>query len=118
MGLGAVLDDLESRRAAGASDDDLAARFPDKFLRRVGHWGRPEGARAAFQKLAAGLDIAIVRLVPARQNDLAAASCDDSLRAEGLVPDDSEVELMDIRFGHSAETRETLPIRAVRAHHP
>ena len=73
MGFGAVLDDLESRREAGASDDDLAARFPDKFMRRVGYWGRPEGARAAFQKLAAGLDIAIVRLVPARQNDLAAA---------------------------------------------
>ena len=73
MGFGAVLDDLESRRDAGASDDDLAARFPDKFMRRVGYWGRPEGARAAFQKLAAGLDIAIVRLVPARQNDLAAA---------------------------------------------
>ena len=73
MGFGSVLDDLESRRAAGASEDELAARFPDKFLRRVGYWGRPQGARGAFQKLAAGLDIAVVRLVPARGNDLAAA---------------------------------------------
>jgi 5,10-methylenetetrahydromethanopterin reductase len=73
MGFGSVLDDLESRRSAGASEDELAARFPDKFLRRVGYWGRPEGAREAFKKLAAGLDIAIVRLVPGRLNDLAAA---------------------------------------------
>ena len=73
MGFGSVLDDLESRQAAGASEDDLVARFPDKFLRRVGYWGRPEGAREAFKKLAAGLDIAVVRLVPARRNDLAAA---------------------------------------------
>jgi alkanesulfonate monooxygenase SsuD/methylene tetrahydromethanopterin reductase-like flavin-dependent oxidoreductase (luciferase family) len=73
MGFGSVLDDLESRQAAGASEDELAARFPDKFLRRVGYWGRPEGAREAFKKLAAGLDIAIVRLVPARRNDRAAA---------------------------------------------
>ena len=73
MGFGAVLDDLEARRAAGASEDELAARFPDKFLRRVGYWGRAQGAREAFKKLAAGLDIAIVRLVPARRNDLAAA---------------------------------------------
>jgi 5,10-methylenetetrahydromethanopterin reductase len=73
MGFGAVLDDLESRRAAGATEDELAARFPDKFLRRVGYWGRPEKAREAFKKLASGLDIAIVRLVPAGRNDLAGA---------------------------------------------
>jgi len=73
MGFGSVLDDLESRRAAGASEDELAARFPDKFLRRVGYWGRPQDARGAFQKLATGLDIAVVRLVPVRGNDLTAA---------------------------------------------
>ena len=73
MGFGSVLDELESRRGAGASEDELAARFPDKFLRRVGYWGPPKGARGAFEKLAAGLDTAVVRLVPARRNDLAAA---------------------------------------------
>src|SRR2546425_424520 len=65
MGFGSVLDDLEARRAAGATEDELAARFPDKFLRRVGYWGRPQKARQAFQRFAARLDIAIVRLVPA-----------------------------------------------------
>ena len=73
MGFDAVLDELESRRAAGANEEELAARCPDSFLRRVGYWGAPKGARQAFAKLAAGLDIAVVRLVPARRNDLAAA---------------------------------------------
>jgi len=71
MGFDAVLTNLESRRAAGASDHELARIFPDDLLRLVGYWGRPEGAREAFFRLAAGLDIAIVRPVPARRNDLA-----------------------------------------------
>jgi len=71
MGFDAVLTNLESRRAAGASDHELARIFPDDLLRLVGYWGRPEGAREAFLRLAAGLDIAIVRPVPARRNDLA-----------------------------------------------
>jgi alkanesulfonate monooxygenase SsuD/methylene tetrahydromethanopterin reductase-like flavin-dependent oxidoreductase (luciferase family) len=73
MGFGAVLDDLEARRASGASEDELAARFPDELLRRVGYWGRADRARDAFTNLADDLDIAIVRLVPARRGDLAAA---------------------------------------------
>jgi alkanesulfonate monooxygenase SsuD/methylene tetrahydromethanopterin reductase-like flavin-dependent oxidoreductase (luciferase family) len=73
MGFGEVLTDLESRRERGASEDELARIFPDEMLRRVGYWGKPAGARHAFLKLAEGLDIAVVRLVPARRNDLAAA---------------------------------------------
>jgi alkanesulfonate monooxygenase SsuD/methylene tetrahydromethanopterin reductase-like flavin-dependent oxidoreductase (luciferase family) len=73
MGFDAALTDLESRRERGASDDELARIFPDELLRRVGYWGKPEGARTAFLRLADGLDIAVVRLVPARRNDLAAA---------------------------------------------
>ena len=46
---------------------------PEELLRRVGYWGRPEDAGPAFLRLAEGLDIAVVRLVPARVNDLAAA---------------------------------------------
>src|SRR3989442_548730 len=64
--------DLESRRAQGAGEDELARRFPDELLRLVGYWGRPAGARDAFRKLASGLDIAVVRLVPARRNDAVA----------------------------------------------
>jgi alkanesulfonate monooxygenase SsuD/methylene tetrahydromethanopterin reductase-like flavin-dependent oxidoreductase (luciferase family) len=73
MGFDAALTDLESRRERGASDNELAGIFPDELLRRVGYWGKPEGARTAFLRLADGLDIAVVRLVPARRNDLAAA---------------------------------------------
>jgi 5,10-methylenetetrahydromethanopterin reductase len=72
MGFDETLTDLESRQANGASDDDLARIFPAELLRRVGYWGRPDGAREGFLRLAADLDIAIVRLVPARRNDLAA----------------------------------------------
>ena len=72
MGFDEILTDLERRRAAGADDGELARRFPDELLATVGYWGRPEGARAAFLRLAEGLDIAIVRLVPARGNDAAA----------------------------------------------
>ena len=72
MGFDETLNDLESRRESGASEDELARIFPVELLRRVGYWGRPEGAREAFLRLAEGLDIAVVRLVPARRNDLAA----------------------------------------------
>ena len=73
MGFDDLLTDLEARRDRGASEDELALIFPDDLLRRVGYWGKPEGARDAFLKLAESLDIAVVRLVPARRNDLAAA---------------------------------------------
>jgi alkanesulfonate monooxygenase SsuD/methylene tetrahydromethanopterin reductase-like flavin-dependent oxidoreductase (luciferase family) len=72
MGFDRTLTVLESERASGATEDELAERFPDELLRRVGYWGPPENARAAFTRLAEGLDIAIVRLVPARSNDAAA----------------------------------------------
>ena len=73
MGFDEVLTDLESRRDNGASEDELAGIFPDELLRRVGYWGKADGARDAFLRLAEGLDIAVVRLVPGRRNDLAAA---------------------------------------------
>jgi hypothetical protein len=73
MGFDEALTELESKRDSGASEDELARIFPVELLRRVGYWGRPDGAREAFLRLAEGLDIAVVRLVPARGNDLAAA---------------------------------------------
>jgi 5,10-methylenetetrahydromethanopterin reductase len=72
MGFDEALTDLESRRASGTAEDELARIFPIELLRRVGYWGQPDGARHAFLRLAEGLDIAVVRLVPARRNDLAA----------------------------------------------
>jgi hypothetical protein len=73
MGFDEALTDLESRRESGTSEDELARLFPVELLRRVGYWGKPDGAREAFLRLAEGLDIAVVRPVPARRNDLAAA---------------------------------------------
>lgn len=73
MGFDETLTDLESRRESGTSEDELARIFPVELLRRVGYWGKPEGAREAFLRLAEGLDIAVVRLVPARRNDFEAA---------------------------------------------
>ena len=72
MGFDAALTDLEARRAGGADDQELTRTFPIGLLRLVGYWGRSEGAREAFLRLASGLDIAVVRPVPARRNDLAA----------------------------------------------
>jgi hypothetical protein len=73
MGFDNALTELESRRDSGSSEDELARIFPDELLRRVGYWGKPEGARDAFLRLAKGLDTAVVRLVPAGRNDLEAA---------------------------------------------
>jgi alkanesulfonate monooxygenase SsuD/methylene tetrahydromethanopterin reductase-like flavin-dependent oxidoreductase (luciferase family) len=72
MGFDETLTELEARRDRGANEDELARTFPTELLRRVGYWGPPEGGRDAFARLADGLDIAVVRLVPARSNDVAA----------------------------------------------
>ena len=80
MGFDDVLSELEALRAGGADDDTLADRLPDPVLSRVGWWGPPEGALAGFEALTAGLDIAVVRVVAAKNNDadcvrLAMRSC-------------------------------------------
>lgn len=66
MGFDDALTDLEARRDAGAPEDELVERFPRELLRLVGYYGPPAGAASAFQRLAQGLDVAIVRVVPAR----------------------------------------------------
>lgn len=63
MGFAEVLSTLDARRAAGASDAELLEDVPDELLRRVGYFGRPAGAPAAFRELAEGLDEAIVRVI-------------------------------------------------------
>ncbi len=71
MGFGTALDTLERIRDQGADEDTLAAALPDALLAKVGYWGPPAGARAAFLRLAEGLDIAVVRVVAATRNDSA-----------------------------------------------
>ncbi|HKC92007.1 MAG TPA: LLM class flavin-dependent oxidoreductase [Candidatus Limnocylindria bacterium] len=70
MGFDDALADLERHRDSGTPEDDLARSFPVELLRRVGYWGGPDRVREAFLRLADGLDIAVVRLVPARRNDV------------------------------------------------
>ena len=71
MGFDKALSELELRRDSGATEEDLARLVPAALLRRVGYAGPPNGARDAFTRLADGLDIAIVRVVASRRNDLA-----------------------------------------------
>ena len=66
MGFDAALNELEAMQARGAAADELADKFPRELLQRVGYYGPAAGAAAAFRTLAAGLDLAIVRIVPAR----------------------------------------------------
>jgi len=66
MGADDALTELEARRDAGASADELIEAFPRDVLRMVGYYGPAAGAAEAFQRLAVGLDVALVRVVPAR----------------------------------------------------
>jgi len=69
MGFASQLDQLEATRASGASDDDLARAVPDEMLSAFGYAGPAAGAAAALRKLSVGLDVAIVRVLVARQGD-------------------------------------------------
>ncbi|HEX3715212.1 MAG TPA: LLM class flavin-dependent oxidoreductase [Trebonia sp.] len=66
MGFGAELDELEERRDRGAALPELVAAVPDAMLHAVGYYGSAAGAAAAFARLSAGLDEAIVRVITAR----------------------------------------------------
>ena len=69
MGFGAELADLEAQRAMGASDDELARTMPDRMVSAFGYAGRGDGAREWLAKMAAGLDVAIVRVLTPRTGD-------------------------------------------------
>ena len=66
MGFDAELRELEARRDRGAARPELVAAAPDKLLQAVGYYGPAAGAPAAFARLSAGLDEAIVRIITAR----------------------------------------------------
>lgn len=70
MGFDTALSTLERARDQGADEDTLAAALPDALLAKVGYWGAPAGARAAFGRLAEGLDTAVARVVAATRNDV------------------------------------------------
>jgi 5,10-methylenetetrahydromethanopterin reductase len=66
MGFDAEISALEARRDAGATAGELIEEFPVSLMRKVGYFGPAADAAAAFRRLAAGLDVAIVRVVPSR----------------------------------------------------
>jgi alkanesulfonate monooxygenase SsuD/methylene tetrahydromethanopterin reductase-like flavin-dependent oxidoreductase (luciferase family) len=66
MGFDAELTELEQRRDRGEAMAKLIDAAPEDMLRAVGYYGPAAGAPAAFARLSAGLDEAIVRIVTAR----------------------------------------------------
>jgi len=66
MGFDAELTELEARRDRGAPLTELVDAAPDEMLRAVGYYGPAAAAPAAFERLSAGLDEAIVRIITAR----------------------------------------------------
>ncbi len=66
MGFDAELTELERRRDRGAAMTELVDAAPDELLRAVGYYGPAGQAPAAFARLSAGLDEAVVRVVCAR----------------------------------------------------
>jgi alkanesulfonate monooxygenase SsuD/methylene tetrahydromethanopterin reductase-like flavin-dependent oxidoreductase (luciferase family) len=66
MGFDAELTELEQRRERGAAMPELVAAASDEMLQAVGYYGPAAQAPAAFARLSAGLDEAIVRILTAR----------------------------------------------------
>ena len=66
MGFDEVLRELEARRDRGATLSQLVDAVPEQMLQAVGYYGPAAAAPAAFARLSAGLDEAIVRVITAR----------------------------------------------------
>jgi alkanesulfonate monooxygenase SsuD/methylene tetrahydromethanopterin reductase-like flavin-dependent oxidoreductase (luciferase family) len=86
MGFDAELSELEQRRDRGAAMSELVAAAPDEMLQAVGYYGPAAPAPAAFARLSAGLDEAIVRIVTARPG-LEPASAAMAALAPSLIRD-------------------------------
>jgi alkanesulfonate monooxygenase SsuD/methylene tetrahydromethanopterin reductase-like flavin-dependent oxidoreductase (luciferase family) len=83
MGYDAVLTRIEERRDAGASEAELIDLFPPEFLHEMGYYGKAAGAAAAIERLSAGLDLAIVRIVGSRPGMDAARAVLNACRPPG-----------------------------------
>ncbi len=66
MGFDAELTELEARRDQGAALPELVDAAPEEMLQAVGYYGPAAAASAAFARISAGLDEAIVRIITAR----------------------------------------------------
>jgi alkanesulfonate monooxygenase SsuD/methylene tetrahydromethanopterin reductase-like flavin-dependent oxidoreductase (luciferase family) len=79
MGFHDILLELEARRDAGADIPDLVDSVPAELLRKVGYFGPAAGAGAELERLAQGLDEAMVRIITVRPGDVDA--CLNTVRA-------------------------------------
>ena len=70
MGFGVELAELHARKAQGASDDELARGMPERLVSAFGYYGAGEEGPSVFAGLAAGLDVAIVRILNPRPGRL------------------------------------------------
>jgi alkanesulfonate monooxygenase SsuD/methylene tetrahydromethanopterin reductase-like flavin-dependent oxidoreductase (luciferase family) len=59
----AAIDDMSER---GAGHGEMIEAFPERRLQEMGYFGPAAGAATALRRLAAGADVAVVRLVPSR----------------------------------------------------
>lgn len=66
MGFDDALIEIEARRDRGEPLEKLYDLMPPELGLHVGYFGPARGAAAAFARLAEGLDVALVRVVPAR----------------------------------------------------
>ena len=66
MGYTEELAGADAIRTRGGDMDEVADAYPSDALLAVGYYGKPDGAAAAFAKLAQGLDVALVRVISAR----------------------------------------------------
>lgn len=71
MGFDPELAEIDARRASGAGDDELAREMPERLVAAVGYYGRGDDGARRFRELAAGLDVAIVRVLNPRPGQLA-----------------------------------------------
>jgi len=63
MGFDDELRRLEEQRDRGESMAELIDALPTALMEKVGYFGRPDGAPEAFERLARGLDTALLRMI-------------------------------------------------------
>jgi hypothetical protein len=91
MGYTEALGELDRMRQQSATPDEFADAFPPELLKRVGYYGTPEAAAAAFRRLAEGLDVAIVRVVAARPGVASVLATLQACRPELVHGSESQV---------------------------
>jgi alkanesulfonate monooxygenase SsuD/methylene tetrahydromethanopterin reductase-like flavin-dependent oxidoreductase (luciferase family) len=70
MGFGPEIAGLEEREARGANAEELARTMPERLVEAFGYYGAGDGGRERFQRMAKGLDVAIVRVLNPRPGDI------------------------------------------------